>query len=466
MKKRKFIIILSILMAFIIPFSSLNINAYAADSKKYILPTDKKDKGKTYAYYTAVTWKGGPQYAVLNSGTYKGVKYKTTTDKETGIRMVGEYYCAAVGTYFSKGVYKNYGIGSKFIVKTSTGKTFKIIRCDTKADKDTDSKYHLWHKDSFNSVVEFYVEGSKIPKKVKNAGSYAALSQFSGSIISVTPDGKAPPSDGSSSNNDAVTDNADDESYSGKSFACVADITYKLATGKESENGIEDLKDLSIQSKSSASYVSKSEKQSASSLNNAINLVQVDARAETDNIDGQEHIPIGPLTNSNALTTGYLGKPTKNVTYSCPNLEYSNGHWHGGNDVSCGVGTNVYAMDGGIVVATGIITCNGRCGRSYHSGGKAPNGKYYCSYGTYIKIKHPTTKGTYWTLYAHLSKVNVKVGDVVMKGQKIGLSGNRGNSSGPHLHIELRKNSGNSNSSGNVLCPSKYIGVSKTYAGK
>ena len=70
------------------------------------------------------------------------------------------------------------------------------------------------------------------------------------------------------------------------------------------------------------------------------------------------------------------------------------------------------------------------------------------------------------TLYAHLSKVNVKVGDVVMKGQKIGLSGNRGNSSGPHLHIELRKNSGNSNSSGNVLCPSKYIGVSKTYAGK
>lgn len=465
MKKRNFIIILSILMAFIIPFSSLNINAYAADSKKYILPTDKKDTGKTFAYYTVVR-KGTQQDAIVNSGTYKGVKYKTTTDKKTGIRMVGEYYCAAIGTYFTRGAYKGYGRGDKFIVKTSKGKTFKIIQCDTKADKDTDSKYHLWHKDSYNSVVEFYVDSNKIPHKVSTYGSYAVLPQFAGSVVSITPDGKAPPTDGSSSNNDTVTDNADDESYSGKSFVCVADIAYKLTTGTESKNGIKDLKDLSIKSKSSASYVSKSKKQSASSLNNAINLVQVDARAETDNIDGQEHIPIGPLANSNALTTGYLGKPTKNVTYSCPNLEYSNKHWHGGNDVSCGVDTNVYAMDGGIVVATGIITCNGRCGRDYHSGGKAPNGKYYCSYGTYIKIKHPTTKGTYWTLYAHLSKVNVKVGDVVKKGQKIGLSGNRGNSSGPHLHIELRKNSGKDNSSGNVLCPSKYIGVSKTYAGK
>lgn len=451
---KKLIIILSILMAFIVPFSSFNITAYAdSGSKYYILPKDKKDRGKTYAYYTAVTWKGGPQYAVLNSGTYKGVKYKTITDKSTGIRMVGEYYCAAIGTYFSKGVYKNYGIGSKFIVKTSTGKTFKIIRCDTKADRDTDSKYHLWHKDSFNSVIEFYAEGSKIPKKVKNAGSYAVLSQFSGSVVSVTPDGKVPPTDGSSNDNDTVTDETDDESYSGESFACVADIAYQLATGSKTENGIEDLNNLSIQSKISGSYISKSTKQNAKSLSDAINLVQVDAKAGTDNIDGEEHIPIGAIPDTKALTTGYLGKPLKYVSYTLDKLYYKTikdpdgrPKFHGGNDLACSVGTPVYAMDGGEVIVSKYI------------GNR--------SYGRYIKIKHTTTKGTYYTLYAHLSKTEVKVGDIVKKGQRIGKSGNVGNSSGPHLHVELQQEPGYNANSRCALNPSNYIGKSRTYAGK
>ena len=45
-----------------------------------------------------------------------------------------------------------------------------------------------------------------------------------------------------------------------------------------------------------------------------------------------------------------------------------------------------------------------------------------------------------WVIYAHLSKLEVKPGDKVIKGQKIGLSGNTGNSSGPHLHFEMRNN--------------------------
>lgn len=45
-----------------------------------------------------------------------------------------------------------------------------------------------------------------------------------------------------------------------------------------------------------------------------------------------------------------------------------------------------------------------------------------------------------WVIYAHLSKLNVKVEDKVVKGQQIGLSGNTGNSSGPHLHFEMRNN--------------------------
>ena len=45
-----------------------------------------------------------------------------------------------------------------------------------------------------------------------------------------------------------------------------------------------------------------------------------------------------------------------------------------------------------------------------------------------------------WVIYAHLSKLDVKPGDKVTKGQAIGLSGNTGNSSGPHLHFEMRDN--------------------------
>ncbi len=56
--------------------------------------------------------------------------------------------------------------------------------------------------------------------------------------------------------------------------------------------------------------------------------------------------------------------------------------------------------------------------------------------GNYVKVMHP------WghTVYAHLSKINVRHGQNVTAGQVIGLSGNTGNSTGPHLHFGVRIN--------------------------
>jgi murein DD-endopeptidase MepM/ murein hydrolase activator NlpD len=89
-----------------------------------------------------------------------------------------------------------------------------------------------------------------------------------------------------------------------------------------------------------------------------------------------------------------------------------------GQDFAVPTGTPVKAVHGGTVVKAG------------------PNGAGDgSSYGNAIVIKH--ANGTY-SQYAHLSKLNVKAGQKVETGQKIGLSGSTGNSSGPHLHFEIR----------------------------
>ena len=58
-------------------------------------------------------------------------------------------------------------------------------------------------------------------------------------------------------------------------------------------------------------------------------------------------------------------------------------------------------------------------------------------YGHYIVLTH--SEG-YQTVYAHLSDIKVRIGQHIAKGQVIALSGNTGNSTGPHLHFEVRRN--------------------------
>ncbi|WP_091037512.1 VCBS repeat domain-containing M23 family metallopeptidase [Microbacterium oxydans] len=92
---------------------------------------------------------------------------------------------------------------------------------------------------------------------------------------------------------------------------------------------------------------------------------------------------------------------------------------HEGIDISNNGGTPIIAAYGGTVSA-----------RTYSSG-----------YGNYVVISHP---GGYTTLYAHMvSPGSVNLGQAVTKGQQIGVVGSTGNSSGPHLHFELRRDGAN-----------------------
>ena len=57
-------------------------------------------------------------------------------------------------------------------------------------------------------------------------------------------------------------------------------------------------------------------------------------------------------------------------------------------------------------------------------------------YGSHIVLDHD---GGVQTVYAHLSRMSVSLGETVREGQLIGYSGNTGNSTGPHLHFEVRR---------------------------
>ncbi|UNO39554.1 M23 family metallopeptidase [Streptomyces sp. MST-110588] len=104
-------------------------------------------------------------------------------------------------------------------------------------------------------------------------------------------------------------------------------------------------------------------------------------------------------------------------SYVSTQYKASSGLWssgsHTGVDFHAGSGTTVHAVGAGTVVEAGW-------------GG---------AYGNNVVIK--MNDGTY-TQYGHLSSISVQVGQTVMPGQQIALSGDTGNTTGPHLHFEAR----------------------------
>ncbi|MEV6053405.1 M23 family metallopeptidase [Streptomyces sp. NPDC052107] len=113
--------------------------------------------------------------------------------------------------------------------------------------------------------------------------------------------------------------------------------------------------------------------------------------------------------------------PVKSYTLSA-SFAQAGSHWvakHSGQDFAVPTGTDVVAAHGGTVVKAGP-----------NGAGDGP------AYGNAIVISHGN--GTY-SQYAHLSRIDVKVGQIVKTGQHIARSGSTGNSTGPHLHFEVRK---------------------------
>ena len=128
----------------------------------------------------------------------------------------------------------------------------------------------------------------------------------------------------------------------------------------------------------------------------------------------------GSNSGGGVSSKGFI-KPVKSGKITAQ-MYYSSGKYHGAVDFGVSVGTPVYAAADGIVVTS---TWGGSD-----------------SYGYYVKIKH---YNGYYTLYAHASSLVAKEGQEVKQGDLIMYSENTGNSTGPHLHYEVRKSPGGYN---------------------
>ena len=115
--------------------------------------------------------------------------------------------------------------------------------------------------------------------------------------------------------------------------------------------------------------------------------------------------------------SGIFIVPIKSYSYISTNGYYSSGKFHGAIDYAASSGTPVYAAADGVVMTKKDMTT---------------------SYGTYVVIQHANGLQT-WYGHGTRGSISVSPGQTVKQGQQIMLSGDTGNSSGPHLHFEVRK---------------------------
>ena len=137
--------------------------------------------------------------------------------------------------------------------------------------------------------------------------------------------------------------------------------------------------------------------------------------------------PAGPLTRAMTFEEPVRGFAI-NSRFGMRRLGGEPGvRMHKGVDIAAPTGTSVYSSAEGEIVRIG----------------HQPSG-----YGNFIEMRHPNGMTT---MYAHLSRIDVASGDRVSAGERIGLVGSTGYSTGPHLHFEVRRG-------GDQVNPSRVVG--------
>jgi len=176
-------------------------------------------------------------------------------------------------------------------------------------------------------------------------------------------------------------------------------------------------------------------------------VVTIESEADLEALANRYHTTVTEILKQNSTTTLRLGATmtiqesfieSKGISrggetsWSWPvngvkssDYGWRNGDFHHGLDIATPTGSLIRAARAGKVTKTGWLGV----------------------YGLTVMVDHGNGVQT---LYAHNSKLLVKVGDQVVGGEGISLSGNTGNSTGPHLHFEIRAN-------GKTVDPEDYL---------
>lgn len=157
-------------------------------------------------------------------------------------------------------------------------------------------------------------------------------------------------------------------------------------------------------------------------INNKITEMSEKQKAEENAKKEQEKLNNMPEINGIKLAEKPVSGTITSRYGASSRIRKSN---HTGLDISAKTGTPIKA------IADGTVTCS----------------KYSGSYGNLVKIDHGNGVETW---YAHTSKMYVKNGQKVKAGDTIAAVGSTGNSTGPHLHLEIRVN-------GKHVNPQKYL---------
>lgn len=133
----------------------------------------------------------------------------------------------------------------------------------------------------------------------------------------------------------------------------------------------------------------------------------------------------GGATNIAVGPRGTFVQPAQGTLTSAAGPRW--GGQHNGTDIANAVGTPIFAVTDGVVVESGPAS----------------------GFGLWVRIAHP---GGWTSIYGHIDRSLVQAGQRVRAGQRIALMGNRGQSTGPHLHVEIW------DASGGKVDPQSWLG--------
>ena len=123
------------------------------------------------------SFKSYTDYRSLSKNSSQWSLQKQAYTDENGLRKIGDSYLVALGSYYGT------ELGAEYIVTLSNGNTFKVMLCDYKKDIHTDDKNQVTLGDG--SILEFYVDASKLPKIARVTGTVGSINFFSGEVISI-----------------------------------------------------------------------------------------------------------------------------------------------------------------------------------------------------------------------------------------------------------------------------------------